>query len=42
VQKFFGYENPQFHQLSSWLVSDYPAGEGSGLVWLHMVYSCWT
>ena len=27
MQKFFGCANPQFHQLSSWLVSDDPPGE---------------
>jgi hypothetical protein len=40
-----GCANPQFHQLSGWLVSDNPAGEeaecgGSGLVWLHVVCGC--
>ena len=42
VQRFFGCENPQFHQLSGWLVSDNPAAEEArcgvpGLAWLHMV-----
>ena len=48
--QFFGCANPQFHQLSGWLVSDHPASEeagfgGPGLVWLHLVYGCeagWT
>ena len=44
-QKFFGCANPQFHQLSRWLVSDDSTGEeagcgGPGLVWLHMVCGC--
>ena len=50
VQKFFGCANPQFHQLSGWLVSDDPAGEedgckGPGRVRLHVVCgweACWT
>jgi hypothetical protein len=48
-EKLFGYANPQFHQLSLWLVSDDPAGEaacgGLGLAWLHVVCGCeggWT
>ena len=50
VQKFFGCANPQFHQLSGWLVSDDPAGEEAGCEdpgqeWLHVVCGCeagWT
>jgi hypothetical protein len=50
VQKLFCCPNPQFHQLSRWLVSHDPTGEeagcgGLGLVWLHMVCCCevsWT
>ena len=45
MQKCFSCANPQFHQLSGWLVSDDPAGEeagcgGPGLAWLHVVCSC--
>ena len=41
VQEFVGCANPQFHQLSKWLVSDDPTGEearcgGPGLAWLHV------
>jgi hypothetical protein len=50
VQKLFTCANPQFHQLSGWLVSDYPAGEeagcgGPGLTGLHLICGCvagWT
>jgi hypothetical protein len=45
-----GCENPQFNQMSGWLVSDNPAGEearcgGPGLALLHVVCGCeagWT
>jgi hypothetical protein len=30
VQKLFGFENPQFHHPSGWLVSDDPAVEEAG------------
>jgi hypothetical protein len=45
VKKFFGCANPQFHQLSVWLVSDDPTGEeagcgGPGQAWLQMVCGC--
>ena len=41
VQKFFTYANPQFSQMSWWLVSDDPIGEesgcgGPGLALLHV------
>jgi hypothetical protein len=50
VQKFFTCANPQFHQLSGWVVSDDPAGEEAGcgvpgLAWLHVLCGCeagWT
>ena len=50
AQKLFRCANPQFNQLSGWLVSHDPAGEeagrgGLGLAWLHLVCSCdavWT
>ena len=45
VEKLFGCANPQFHQLSGWLVSDDLAGEeagcgGPGLAWLHVICGC--
>ena len=47
---YFGCSNPQFHQLSGWLVLDDPTGEEAGcgcpgLAWVHMVCGCeagWT
>ena len=45
MQKFCSCTNPQFHQLSEWLVSDDPTGEeagcgGPGLAWLNVVCGC--
>ena len=45
VQKFLSCANPQFHQLSGWLVSDDPADVEvrcgcPGLAWLHVVSGC--